>query len=87
MIICFDKKTNELKSIISGNNPISPYYDEIVSIDIPEQQFMAKKGDKVYVDRKSNTIKVGSHMLKMCSSNYTEITLENYMEPIILEEL
>lgn len=87
MIICFDKKTKKLKSIINGENPISPFDNNISSIDLPDQYFMAKKGDLVCTDENTKTISIGSNLLKMYDNDYTIITLENYLNPIILEEL
>jgi len=87
MIICFDKDTKVIKSIITGKNPNPPYGDDISNIDIPEQYFIVKKGDKVYIDEKSQTAKIGSNVVKIQINEFTAITLENYTGEILLEEL
>lgn len=85
MLICFDTKTKELQSIVKGNNPIPPFDENISFIETDDQNFILKRGDIVYVN--DNYVKIGSNKIKIKRDEYTIITMTNYLEPILLEEL
>lgn len=85
MLICFDTKTKELQSIVKGNNPVPPFDENISFIEIDDQNFILKRGDFVYVNE--NYAKIGSNKIKIKKDEYTVISMTNYLEPILLEEL
>lgn len=87
MIICYDKHSNELKNVIQGFNPIPPYGEDISHINIPDQYLFIKRGDKIVINEKTNTIQIGTNIIQLNEELYTVITKDNCDDPILLEKL
>lgn len=89
MIICFDKNTKKIVSILNGDNPIPTYNENDESILIENCNCIFRKGDEVSLDEDADDeyVKIGSNIIKLVKSKYAVITEKNCNKPIILEEL
>jgi len=87
MIICFSKNDGKIIRIISGENQIPPFSDELSHVQINANDIIIRRDDKVILDQENNCFKVGYRTFALDKQEWTIITEKNCDKSILLEEL
>ena len=91
MLICYNKLSHRLVSLIQGYNPMPLFDENIEYVDVEDNtHFVFRRGDLVTLEYDKELVRIGGCELRLKHKGcnlYTVVNEENCNGPIFLEEI